>query len=302
MGTAGSGGVVRLIQTLWDEGTVAALDDAELLGRFLRRDAVAEAAFAALVRRHAPMVLRVCREVTGDSHDAQDAAQVTFVILAQTAGSIRRGEALANWLFGTARRVAARALRDAVRRRHHERRYAETIESDAGSDNARKGMGNEWSGLHEELGCLPDRYRAPIVLCDLEGLTHEQAADVLRCPLRTLQTRLYRGRERLRERLVRRDLLPAVGLTGCSFPAETASAAVTASWTNATTLAAIALAGGRDVSTICPAAVERLIQGVNRAMFLTRLRWTAAFLVLIGLIAGLTLGLAPLAPGAGRPR
>jgi len=102
MGNAGTGGVVRLIQVLLDEGTVASLDDAELLRRFLRRDRHAEAAFAALVERYAPMVLRVCRDVTGDIHDAQDAAQVTFLILARKAGSIRRGEALSNWLFGTA--------------------------------------------------------------------------------------------------------------------------------------------------------------------------------------------------------
>ena len=91
-----SGGVVRLIQRLWDSGTAASLDDAALLGSFLRRDAIAEEAFAALVRRHAPMVLRVCRDVTGDSHDAEDAAQVTFPILARKADSIRRGETLAN--------------------------------------------------------------------------------------------------------------------------------------------------------------------------------------------------------------
>ena len=113
MGKSGSGEVVRLIKTLWDVGRVGSLDDAELLGRFLRRDAIAEAAFAVLVQRHVPMVLRVCRDVTGDPDDAQDAAQVTFLILAQKARSIRRGKALANWLFGTARRVAARALRDA---------------------------------------------------------------------------------------------------------------------------------------------------------------------------------------------
>src|SRR5689334_10223598 len=110
MAEAGTGGVVRLIQTLWNEGTVASLDDAELLGRFVGRDATAEAAFAALVRRHAPMVLRVCRDVTADPDDAQDGAQVTFLVLARKAHSIRRGEALASCLFGTARRVAARAV------------------------------------------------------------------------------------------------------------------------------------------------------------------------------------------------
>jgi|SRR5579883_695586 len=113
MAQVGGGGVVRLIQTLWDEGTVASLDDAELLGRFLGRGPTAEAAFAALVHRHAPMVLRVCRDITGDSHDAQDAAQVTFLVLARKTRSIRRGDALANWLFGTA--AASRPGRCAMR-------------------------------------------------------------------------------------------------------------------------------------------------------------------------------------------
>ena len=215
MQETGAGGVVRLIQTLWDAGTVASLDDAELLGRFLGRDAIAEAAFAALVHRHAPMVLRVCRDVTGNPHDAEDAAQVTFLVLARHARSIRRGESLANWLFGTARRVAARAVRDSIRRRRHERRYAETVAVHRVSEDPVVGSDGEWAGMYEELGRLPDRYRAPIVLCDLEGLTHEQAAVAVGCPTRTLQTRLYRGRDRLRARLVRRGLLPAVGLVGC---------------------------------------------------------------------------------------
>ena len=128
MVNAASTGVTRQIQTLWDEGTVAALDDTELLGRFVHHDAIAEVAFTALVQRYAPMVLRICRNVTGDSQDAQDAAQATFLILAQRACLIRRREALANWLFGTARRVAARARRDSARRRRLERGYAETIE------------------------------------------------------------------------------------------------------------------------------------------------------------------------------
>ena len=149
-------GVVRLIETLWDVGTVAAVDDSELLGRFLRRDGHAEAAFAALVERHAPMVLRVCRDVTGDPHDAQDAAQVTFLILAQKARFIRRGDALTNWLFGTARRVAARAVRDAVRRRRHEQRYAQTTERRRELLAHPEDPEWDWAALYEELGRLPE--------------------------------------------------------------------------------------------------------------------------------------------------
>jgi RNA polymerase sigma factor (sigma-70 family) len=295
MAEAGVGRVVRLIQTLWDGGTVASLDDAELLRRFLGHDATAETAFAALVRRHAPMVLRVCRDVTGDSHDAQDAAQVTFLVLARRADSIRRGEALANWLFGTARRVSARLVRDSARGRRHERRYAETATIRRDSDDATGGRGGEWAELYAELDRLPERYRVPIVLCDLEGLTHDQAAAVLGCPIRTLQARLYRGRERLRRRLLRRGLSPAVGLVSGSLSAE-AGPAVSASWADATIGAAMGMAKGRAGATVVPEAANLLFQGVTKAMFLTRLLRIAAVIVVLGLPAGLTFGLAPIAP------
>jgi RNA polymerase sigma factor (sigma-70 family) len=302
MGKTGPGGVVRLIQTLWDTGTVGALDDAQLLERFLRDGAIAEAAFAALVRRHAPMVLRICRDVTGDPHDAQDAAQVTFLILAQKARSIRSGESMGNWLFGTARRVAARALRDEVRRRRHERRYAETITWQRDPEDLPDERESERVVLYDELAHLPERYRTPIVLCDLEGLTHEQAADRLKCPRRTLETRLYRGRERLRRRMVRHGLLPAVELPEATFHAKAGPVAVPASWVDATTVAAMGQVAGRGASTVASEAVILLFRGVHRAMFLSRLKWTAAFLVIIGFSAGLTFGLAPIGPRAGRPR
>jgi RNA polymerase sigma factor (sigma-70 family) len=298
----GAGGVVRLIQTLWDGGTVASLDDAELLGRFLRRDGLAEAAFAALVQRHSAMVLRVCRDVTGNCQDAEDAAQVTFLVLARRARSIRRGEALANWLFGTARRVAARLVRDATRRRRREQQYAEMSRLRGESDETRDDREPARAGLYSELERLPPRYRVPIILCDLEDLTHDQAALAIGCPLRTLQTRLYRGRDRLRQQLARRGLLPAVGLVGRSPVAEAGRATMSTSWASATTAAAMNLARGRVVATPVPEAVNQLLQGVNRAMFLSRLKWTATVIVILGLSAGLTLGLVPIAPGAGRPK
>ncbi|SIO58776.1 RNA polymerase sigma factor, sigma-70 family [Singulisphaera sp. GP187] len=299
MGKAGASRVERLIQTLWDAGSVGSLDDAELLRRFLRGDAAAEAAFGALVQRHAPMVLRVCRDVTGDPHDAQDVAQATFLILAQKAHSVRRHETLANWLFGTARRVAARASRDSVRRRRHERRYVETAAERRPSDPTSDGLDRDWSGLYQELDRLPERYRVPIVLCDLEGLTHEQAAIAMECPQRTLQTRLYRSRERLGRRLVRRGLMPAVGLMEGAFIAEARSVAITTAWADFTTHAATQLALGRAAAAVAPVAVTVLIQGMNRAMLLTRLKWTATFAVIAGLSAGLTHELARFTPGAG---
>ncbi len=296
MGKPGVGRVVRLIQTLWDTGTVAALDDTELLGRFLRHDAIAEAAFAALVQRYAPMVFRVCRDVTGDPHDAEDAAQATFLILAQKARFIRRREALASWLFGTARRVASQARRDSVRRRQHEQEYAEAIAGAQRSDPSGRGPEPESTTLYEELEKLPQRYRTPIVLCDLEGLTHEQAAVAAGCPQRTLETRLYRGRERLRGRLVRRGVTPAVGFMTGALTAEACTLTVPTAWAKATTVGAMELVRGRAAAAVASTAVYSLFQGANRAMFLTRLKWTTAFVIVTGLCAGVTLGLAGITP------
>ncbi len=302
MGKPGVGRVVRLIQTLWDTGTVTALDDTELLACFLRHDAIAEAAFAALVHRYAPMVFRVCRDVTGDPHDAEDAAQATFLILAQKARFIRRREALANWLFGTARRVAIQARRDSGRRRRHEKKYAETIAGERYSDATGHERETETVALYEELDRLPQRYRTPIVMCDLEALTHEQAAVAIGCPARTLETRLYRGRERLRRRLIRRGVAPAVGLTSGALAAEAGTSTVPTAWAKATTVAAMGLVRGRAAGAVASTTVYSLFQGANRAMLLTRLKWTTAFVIVTGLCTGLTLGLAGIAPAFGLRR
>jgi RNA polymerase sigma factor (sigma-70 family) len=308
MNEAGAGGFAHSIRVLWDEGTATGLDDADLVERFLRRDTGAEVAFAVLVRRHAPMVLRVCRDVIGDPHEAQDAAQAAFLILARNASSIARRDSIAGWLYGTARRVAMRSVRDTARRRRHERRYAEATAERQGAGDGLPGNGRDWSGLYEELDRLPERYRAPIVLCDLEGRTHEQAASALGCPTRTLQTRLYRGRERLRSRLVRRGLLPAAGIAGGLFTTEAGAGFVPASWISATSLAATRLVAGRISAAGLSASVTSLIEGVNRAMFLTQLKWISGFAAFAALSAGVTFGLAsgdgkqPTAAEAGKPK
>ena len=116
----------EICRALFQVGSFVGMSDAELLERYVTGGGgIAEVAFAALVERHGPTVLRVCNDVLNDPHDAQDAAQVTFLVLAKRAGAIRRRNALASWLFGVARRVAARAKVEAARRRAHERRRAE---------------------------------------------------------------------------------------------------------------------------------------------------------------------------------
>ncbi len=281
MGIRG-GGAARQIQALLDVGAIGSLGDGELLGRFLGRDGSADSAFAALVDRHGRMVLRVCRDVLGDPHEAQDAAQATFFILARKAAAIRKPEALPSWLHGTARRVASRVLRESIRRRKHERKAAE-VSSKSPADEPPKG----WPELHEELAKLPDRYRDPIVLCDLSGLTHEQAAGKLGCPPRTLETRLYRGRERLKSRLVRRGVAPSAALVGFAWAAE-ARAAVPDGWVASTAGAAARIAGVGSWAAAgdVPANAVRWARDHLKEMAMIKLKWIVAAGVLVGAASG----------------
>src|SRR5262245_50327437 len=173
--------------------------DALLLEGFLRRRE--EDAFTALVRRHGPMVLSVCRQVLRDRHDAEDAFQATFLVLVRRAGSIHQPERLGNWLYGVAYRVAARA-RAVAARRHQRERDGVDLQAPAPAGDA---GGNDLRPiLHEELDRLPEKYRVPVVLCYLEGLTNEEAARQLAWPVGTVKGRLARARDVLRGRLARR--------------------------------------------------------------------------------------------------
>ena len=182
---------MRSIQTLFSVGTASALSDGQLIERFVGGyDDAAEVAFAALVERHGPMVLRVCLGVLHDSHAAEDAFQATFLILARKAGSIRKHGSVASWLFGVARRVAGRAKFERARRAAHERRGAAMAENHA-QDTDSPVLVPE---VQEEVDRLPEKYRAPIVLCYFEGLTHEEAAAHLRVPVGTVKVRLAQAR------------------------------------------------------------------------------------------------------------
>ena len=198
MAKGNQGIALRHLDTLFRVGTVGGLTDAQLLERFTsRRDEAAELAFAALVERHGPMVLRVCRAVLRDAHEAQDAFQATFLVLVRRAGSLWVRDSLGPWLHQVAYRTASCARSAAARRRRHERRAAELTArpADDGDRDDLEGV------IHEEVGRLPERYRAAVVLCLLEGLTPEQAARHLGCPVGTVHSRLARGREQLRGRL-----------------------------------------------------------------------------------------------------
>jgi RNA polymerase sigma factor (sigma-70 family) len=286
------------IRTLFRAGSLCGLTDRQLLDRFVARDnggdeADAEAAFEVLVKRHGPTVLRLCRSLLNDRHDADDAFQATFLVLARRAASIRDRDAVVSWLYGVAGRVVARARGEASRRRLLERVVAEQARCEA--IQKPEGPPELMPELHEEVARLPERYRAPIVLCYLEGQSHEEAARILRCPVRTLQTRLQRGKAKLRLRLVRRGLAPgtallAAGLAGAEHPAAATAAAVTstngmlpASLVESTARVSVRFAAARTDGLASSAL--KLAQGVLKTLFWSRIRIAA------GLAAGLAIGL-----------
>jgi polysaccharide biosynthesis/export protein len=264
------GAAFRDIRTLFTLGTVGALTDGELLGLFIaRRGEAAEMAFAALVERHGPMVLRVCRSILRDEHDAQDAFQASFLILVERAGTVRDRSSVASWLHGVALRVAACARASVIRRHLHKRRAAGRVAADFTHAAIEPDLA---PALHDELDRLPERYRMPIVLCYLEGLACEEAAQRLQLAVGTVKSRLARGRDRLRIRLMRRGLAPSATLLTSVFPAEAAKAAMPAGIVISTVRMATHFACGSSLSGVVPVAVALLTEGALKAMNWSRLK------------------------------
>lgn len=259
------------------------LDDCELLRRFVtRRDGDA---FALLVERHGPMVLRVCRDVVGDGHDAHDAFQATFLVLIRRARSIRKHQSLGSWLHGVARRVAGKIRTASVRRQFVEGRASlgRARELDEGRDAQRLIEGLE---LHEAIGRLPETYRAPIVLCYLEGLSHTQAAARLGWPVGTVRGRLARARDRLRRRLEGCGLANPALVTNvppAEVPAHLARSVVNLALTGAK------LAADRGVM---PAGLAELAEGAVRPMWIGKTTVTAIVVTVGGALASGTAWLA----------
>jgi RNA polymerase sigma factor (sigma-70 family) len=239
--------------------------DRELLDRFV--GSCDEAAFAALLQRHGAMVLAVCRRVLRDPQDAEDACQATFLVLARKAPSIRKRDALGSWLYGVAARVARNLRRGAARRRGLARPAADVPQPDAAAALSWREV---QEALDEELLRLPESLRAPLVLCCLEGMSRDEAAQQLGVSPGTLKGRLERGRQRLRGRLTRRG----VSLSAAWFAATVgpeAPAAVPAAPAVATVHAAVRLrSGGAAAGTVSPrvaALVEALTGGMCRRTF-----------------------------------
>ncbi len=260
--------------------------DGQLLEGFVRtRD---PAAFRDLVARHGPSVLRVCRGLLHDPHEAEDALQATFLILVRRAPSIRDPERLDAWLVGVARKVAARARRRGVVRSERERKWAamhpEARESDRPLDDIRR-------VVREEIDRLPESYRQPLALCYLEGLTHEEAAERLGWPVGTVKTRLARARGRLRDRLDRRGLGLSVAFLLLCLHRE-ASAGLISAGPLASTADIVELAASGQAAALearYPRAVE-FARGLGNLYTPFFRRTLAIFLLLASLVA--TSGLA----------
>jgi RNA polymerase sigma factor (sigma-70 family) len=273
-------------------GDGAGMTDGELLECFVgRRD---EAAFAALVRRHGPMVWGVCRRVLSNHQDAEDAFQATFLVLVRRAASVVPREMVANWLYGVAHQTAIKARALVAKRKGRERQVTqmpEPISSPRGSARAASPRGAEhdvWRDLQPlldgELSRLPDRYRAVIVLCELEGRTRREAAQHLGVPEGTVGGWLARARALLARRLARRGLAVSGASLAAALSQQAASASVPAAVVSNTIQAAGPLVAGQAACAISP-QVATLTEGVLKAMFLTRLKRLAALLVVAGVVA-----------------
>jgi RND family efflux transporter MFP subunit len=281
----------RQFEGLFRAGIAGDVGDSELLERFMRcDDDIGEAAFTALVERHGPMVLRVCSQALNDRHAAEDAMQVTFLVLARQAGMIRKRPSLSSWLFGVALRAAARIRMEEARRRRYEARSAQRSAALNSDQNEPLDSENPYPELHAEIEQLPEKYRSPIVLCYFEGLTHEQAASRLRWPLGTVKIRLTRARERLRARLKQRDsidqlLIPASPLRMAQIAEMPEYLFKTI--TQASCRAATTGVAGRLISSIA----AKVSQGVIQSMIFDKLK------MFVGLSGLLLLGFGALVAG-----
>jgi RNA polymerase sigma factor (sigma-70 family) len=278
--------VVPRVESLFNGGCVAGLTDRQLIERFITRsDPTSEAAFAALVARHGPMVMGVCRQLLSDRHLAEDAFQAVFLVLARKARSIRDPELLGNWLYGVALRTARKAKVRLAGRNNMEkemlaRHPAGSLVVPAFDPVVAQ---EQAESLHDEIARLPAALRLPVVLCYFEGLTIEEAARRLRWPHGTVRSRLARARDKLRHALTRRGFaLPALTLSAM-FETEKASAAVSSSLCDITAKAAINFTAG----TAAAPTVATLACEVLRAMFVNKLKFGAmTCLLLVAAAAG----------------
>jgi len=280
------GNVIRFLRRTVGSPAGAEQSDRQLLVRFAQaRD---QAAFTTLVERHGPMVWAACQRVLGDGPDAEDAFQAAFVVLAQKAGSSGWQESISSWLYEVAYRVAMRARRDAARRRQREREVTAMQPVNAQPD---ADSGELRAVLDDELTRLPEKFRAPLVLCYLQGKTNDEAARQLGWPKGTVASRLARARDLLRGRLTRRGLTLSAAALATALADSAAPAAMPTGLVQSTIKTAALLPSAKALTTgAIPAPVASLAQGVLRTMFLNKVK-VAGLIALVLAVFGLGTGM-----------
>ena len=290
MASENHGAVARGIERIFNQGSLVGLTEAQLLRRFATGD---EGAFESLVKRLGPMVLGVCRRLLYDPRDVEDAFQATFLVLLRRAGSLRDAESLGPWLHGVASRVAARVRSRSARRPAGESKAARLEAVWPVSDLER---GELRAVIDEEIRRLPEKYRRPVVLCYLEGRSHEEVARRLRCSAGSVRGRLDRARQNLRDRLIRRGVAPAAGLAALASGGEAVSAAVPAPLAAGTVATLARAATATAVSGAAPTAAFGLAEYVFRGMIVAKVQ-RAAWLVVGAFMLGALPLVVALEPG-----
>jgi RNA polymerase sigma factor (sigma-70 family) len=298
MATTHPGIVLRRLCNAVTAKEVRTAPDRQLLQRFAHGRE--EAAFEALVRRHGPLVLGVCRRVLRQEQDAEDVFQATFLVLARKAGSVGERSSLGTWLYRVAYHMALKARKQTAARQKREQRSARPEETDPLAEVTGREL---LAVFDEELQALPEGEREALVLCYLQGKTRDEAAREVGCSESTLKRRLERGKERMRLRLSRRGVALPAALLAAGL-AQGAKAAVPAPLTAAAVQAGALVAGGRPVVGVASAEVAALANGAIRAMAAGKIKAVGALLValiLLGIGAGLLASSQPPPDANGEP-
>jgi RNA polymerase sigma factor (sigma-70 family) len=282
MATDGVNTFIQHIRRVVPAGDRADQTDEQLLGCFIEQQD--EVAFEALVRRHGPMVMGVCRRVLHHQHDAEDAFQATFLVLVLKAATVAPRAMVANWLYGVAHQTAIRAQTSNTRRQQREKQVDVMPQLETAPHD-------QWADLQplldQELSRLPERYRVPIVLCDLEGKTRKEAARQLGWPEGSVSSRLARARVMLARRLSRRRVMLSagtlVGVTSSNAALRCAPTPLVVSTVKAASLYAV---GETGATGLIAARVAALTDGVVKTMFMNKLKSVIGVLLVIGMAVG----------------
>jgi RNA polymerase sigma factor (sigma-70 family) len=273
-------GVLRHLRSLRDSQALRDAADSQLLEWFARGRE--DAPFVALVRRHGPMVWGISRRMLPHVQDAEDVFQATFLLLARKASSIRKSQSVGSWLHGVARRLALKTRLQQARRQAREKRAMDMRKDQPKSEAT---ISDVQATLDGALAELPEKYRAVLVLCYLEGRTQEEAGRHLGCPLATVRTRVARGRKLLHDRLARKGLTLSTAGLGALLIASAATAAPVPLVQTAIK-ASLSFAAGQPAMALCSKQAASLVEGGLKAMFITKVKTATAVALAVSLLGG----------------